>query len=132
MSTNNIQYVPISDQHPLSYPTEDTKLIDTYDEELFLQQRDKDIKGIAHQVTEIKETFIDVKRLVDAETDMIDTIEGNITVTDRNVTESNSELTKAKAEQGKALNKCCLITTVLLFAVAIGCIILIFYLSKTE
>uniref|UniRef100_A0A6B2LFI6 t-SNARE coiled-coil homology domain-containing protein n=1 Tax=Arcella intermedia TaxID=1963864 RepID=A0A6B2LFI6_9EUKA len=105
---------------------------DTDFQDSIIQQRDKEIKTIQIQMGQVNEIFKDLAKLVEDQSEVVDSIQTNITQTSSHTSQGTQELKEASKSQEDTGRRYCylaLIITVVL-AIVVGIVVLIVLKSR--
>lgn len=86
---------------------------------LLIEEREQDIKEIQQQIGEVNEIFQDLAVLVHDQSDLVDDIEANIVTSHDHTRTANKELKVAAKHQRATRTRLCILTIVLVVAIAV-------------
>eukprot|EP01126_Amoeba_proteus_P021895 TRINITY_DN2226_c0_g3_i1.p1 TRINITY_DN2226_c0_g3~~TRINITY_DN2226_c0_g3_i1.p1 ORF type:complete len:184 (-),score=56.02 TRINITY_DN2226_c0_g3_i1:428-979(-) len=78
-------------------------------QEDIIEERDKEIMGIQHEMADVNALYLDIATLVDAQREFVDDIETNIITSRTNVVKANADLQKAEQLQKESRRRLCYI-----------------------
>jgi len=111
-----------------------TTQLDTEFQDSIIDQRDKDIKNIQVQMVQVNEIFKDLAKLVEDQTEVVDSIRTNITQTSMHTSDATKEIKEAsKHQESTGRNYCylALIITVV-SAIVVGVVVLVVVMKRQQ